>query len=1153
MKTVGDIRPCFGFGAHCELTSVDGVQNFCADISVSGTGFQNGAVQNGKVWYDWQSGTFQYYLGDSLAEGSFSVYNYDTDCTSSQASQSSYKYGPCGCEPVLQFPTTQMPQLFSAGPQASRPSPCDIPDVSLGGSIQYWNLASTVNGVKTYTVIGNLAFPYGPVQLVIGSNGVQQSVTWLDGTVWRLSNVRAASADQCFSGKAALPATCDSAPVCGRPLDIVLLLERSSYVSSVEITETISFAGQFVQSFTFGPTAVQMGVYSFNTTTQRYSALSPNQQNVYNAVGRIGLGTGPQVGTNYLQALKTVVNNEFSGAGRANAQKVIVVVVNQFDDPASAIASYISSIPTDSNGWPSIQIIAVPYATLNLQPQLFALVTSGDPLNLYQIFSPCESTRDCDLAAKWNVGRVAARVCGLAQPSALCGGCCGVCDTSCVAQPCVGVGSCTPSPLCGQTYTISQTNVGECCTVTYSNNAGCNTAVNPTTCTFERCATNGTCVSAGGCSQTGVAPCYVSSCKNGQCSVDRDASFSSCAGIGTCQVCLCNQATNKYEVTSAASTCQNSTCAVAGCDASGNCVVTGTTPDPNPQLKNDCNTRSCVPGTGWVSTNRTCPAKNCYGVTCLPVGGCSYTYSPCPKANICDVSVCDETTGSCPATPTIRQCSPPAGLTTAQQLCYTCSCTAPAGCGCVESQYSKDNFASQTCCLYPALCVPAPTTAPTPVPTAAPTFASGAPTPPPTLAPTAPVCPASCKSDACTTRYCPPGTSTCQSSPVDCQALVSQTGNNCLKSVGCDPNGVGCLIEPILCDQKPDNCTTLSPDASVVGCCVKKPVACPSDPCNQGSCDVTQNKCVLKSTCSSTNPCFKSICTSTGCQLDEVCVSSLGGCSYVECNIVSGAAVCANVTTVGSCASPDPCIIGSCVDDGLGNQSCAYSPLCPAAEDGCFPNVCVVDANGSPSCEVQPLECRESSGCVQAGCSEGACYELAQDAPCADRLPCFIGTCELETGNCSYVPLDCSDPANWGEGINSSSFCSPITCDALSLNAPCQPLSIDCTTVPGFELANDSCDTVTCEDDNITAGTGQCVKDEAGCFNFGALIAGLAGGAIAGIVLAAALVGALTFSGAAGAYALTSADAVDTPLSQNPLYDGAGHAGSNPMHHGGHP
>jgi len=72
--------------------------------------------------------------------------------------------------------------------------------------------------------------------------------------------------------------------------------------------------------------------------------------------------------------------------------------------------------------------------------------------------------------------------------------------------------------------------------------------------------------------------------------------------------------------------------------------------------------------------------------------------------------------------------------------------------------------------------------------------------------------------------------------------------------------------------------------------------------------------------------------------------------------------------------------------------------------------------------------------------------------------------------------------------------------------------------------------------------------DEAGCFNFAALIAGLAGGAIAGIVLAAALVAFLTCSGAAGAYALTNADPDDVPLSQNPLYNPAGHAGHNPMH-----
>jgi hypothetical protein len=1151
LKSIEGVRPCFGSGTHCELSSVNGLQNFCADIKVSGTGYQNGAVQNGKVWYDWASGTFQYYLGDSITEGAWSQYNYDTDCTSSQASQTSFKYGPCGCEPVLQFPTTQQPQLFFAGNQSQRTSPCDVPDISLGGSVQYWQLTSVSGTTRTYTSIGNLAFPYGPTKLVV-VNGLQTQVTWTDGTVWQLSNVRAADANTCFGGQASLPTSCTSAPVCGRPLDIALMIERSSHTSSVDITNAISFAGQFVNSFTFGSTAVQMAVYSFNTTTQRYLALNPNQQTVYNAVGRIGLGSGPQLGTNYKQALQTVITNEFSSSGlRSNAQKVIIAVINNFDDSASQIASYISTIPVDSNGWPSIQIVAVPYATLNLQTELFALVTSGDSQNLFQIFDDCESQNTCkNLAASWNVGRVASRVCGLAQPSSLCSGCCGVCDTSCVAQPCVGVGSCNPSPLCGQTYVVSETAGGECCTVTYSQNAGCNTAVNPTTCTFESCASNGTCVPAGGCSSTGLAPCRISVCVNGVCDVRYDPSVSSCSGLGTCQACLCNSSTNKYQVIDISNTtCKNSSCAIAGCDASNNCVVFGTTPDPNPEFKNDCNGRVCEQGSGWVNKTVTCTPKNCFNVQCLASGGCTYTAVTCTKVDVCDISVCNPVNGSCPASPTPKTCPPPSGLTDAQKLCYNCACAAPGGCACSESTYSQTNFESLTCCLYPALCTPAPTAAPTPVPTAAPTFASGAPTPPPSPAPTPAVCPATCVSDKCTTRYCPPGTSTCQSTPVNCQELVSQTGNNCLKAVGCDPTGVGCIIEEIKCDQTPDNCTTLTPNTAVVGCCVKEPVKCPSDPCNQGSCDVAKNECVLKTTCVSSNPCFKSICTADGCALEEICTSAIGGCSYVQCNVVAGAAVCANTTTVGSCASPDPCIIGTCVDDG-GVQKCSFSPRCPTSDDGCFPNVCVVDETDPTlaTCQIQPLTCPESKGCVQAGCQDGACFELAQDAPCADRLPCFIGTCEIETGNCSYVPLDCTDPANWGEGVNASSFCNPIECDPLSTVEPCQPRSVDCTTVPGFELENGTCDTVSCEDDNVTAGTGQCVLDEAGCFNFAALIAGLAGGAIAGIVLAGAVLAFLTCSGAAGAYALTNTDPDDVPLSQNPLYNPAGHAGSNPMH-----
>jgi hypothetical protein len=1119
LQSAGDILPCFGFGTNCKLPVADGLQNFCATLNVSGTGYQNGATQTGKVWYDWATGSFQYYLGLDGASGSWSEYSYTTNCESTQASQESFKYSSCGCEPVLQFPTSQQPQLFFAGNQTElQPAICQIPDVSVGGSVQYWQLVSVVDKVRTYSVIGDQAFPFGPTRLVI-TDGRPTQVTWIDGTVWNLSGAAASTLLNCLGPNSATPTSCTSAPVCGRPLDIVLLLERSSGTNSIEILETIAFAGQFVNSFTFGPTAVQMAVWSFNTTAQRYIGLTPDRTTAFNAVGQIGVGTGPQVGTNYRQALERVVTTEFSATAnlRTNAQKVVVVVLNNFDDAASQIASYIASLPVDpATLFPEIQIIAVPYSTFNLQPELFALVTNGDPQNLYQVFDDCSSkVGECELAKITNVRRVSARVCGFAQPSALCGSCCAGCDTSCVAQPCTATGvTCTPSPRCGQTFVLVDTSNGtnptQCCAIEYSG-GGC-PGYNATTCTSaEICSETGVCLPGSPCSPS-TTPCTTNECINGACTPTPVASINICnTSIGTCSSCVCNATSNTYVIINSTTCVNTGVCAFAECDQNNDCQINNALPDPNPEWVTPCNERFCDASLGWSNRSVSCPAQTCKNVVCDPSVGCRYTDIVCANAsNVCDTSSC--VGGTC--VNSTRTCDAP-------NSCTVCACTSPVtGCTCEEDPAQigpGKTHASLFCCLNPAACVvPNVTTNSSCV---------------------------DCVSDACTTRFCPPGSTVCQQVPVDCENLVRQTNDFCLRTSGCNITAGGCQIEPINCDQTPDNCTRFTAQSTVPGCCVKSPVSCPSDPCNQGSCDVSTNACILTPLCATTNPCFNPICTPTGCGLQPKCTSALSGCSSVDCNITSGQ--CATTINFGVCSSPDPCVVGSCVVNEQGNQSCVFTPFCSPSADACNPTTCV--ANGTTaSCVVVPKECPTSNGCVQAGCLDGACFQVAQDTQCNDLLPCYSGTCNISSGNCSYVALDCLDPANWPAGVNQSSYCAPIVCDPLSLAAPCQPRSKVCADE--FQNLNESCDTVSCVNNETNINFGSCVLEEASCFNFAALIAGLAGGAIAGIVLAAAFIGLVTCSGAGAAIALSQADLEDNPLSLNPLYNPNNLGGQNPMH-----
>jgi hypothetical protein len=80
--------------------------------------------------------------------------------------------------------------------------------------------------------------------------------------------------------------------------------------------------------------------------------------------------------------------------------------------------------------------------------------------------------------------------------------------------------------------------------------------------------------------------------------------------------------------------------------------------------------------------------------------------------------------------------------------------------------------------------------------------------------------------------------------------------------------------------------------------------------------------------------------------------------------------------------------------------------------------------------------------------------------------------------------------------------------------------------------------------------TDECQLTKSDCFPLVALIAGLAGGAIAGIVIAA-VIGALLISGGAGALSTIEITPEETVMSNNPIYQDKGTHGVNALHNAG--
>jgi hypothetical protein len=198
---------------------------------------------------------------------------------------------------------------------------------------------------------------------------------------------------------------------------------------------------------------------------------------------------------------------------------------------------------------------------------------------------------------------------------------------------------------------------------------------------------------------------------------------------------------------------------------------------------------------------------------------------------------------------------------------------------------------------------------------------------------------------------------------------------------------------------------------------------------------------------------------------------------------------------------------------------------------------------GNPFCKSQAKDCgAPASGCRDAGCDEakGGCFAVPQDGVCQEFAPCLIGSCDVSDGVCSYTPLNCSDPVNFPPGVSKSSFCYPLECDQSVPSQPCQIRQNDCSA--NYTRVNGSCDIRRCNNK-----TDRCETEENQCFPLAALIAGLAGGAIAGIVVAACVAAALV-SGAAGAVAAVEKAPEETHMSNNPIYHDKGDKGHNPFH-----
>jgi len=195
---------------------------------------------------------------------------------------------------------------------------------------------------------------------------------------------------------------------------------------------------------------------------------------------------------------------------------------------------------------------------------------------------------------------------------------------------------------------------------------------------------------------------------------------------------------------------------------------------------------------------------------------------------------------------------------------------------------------------------------------------------------------------------------------------------------------------------------------------------------------------------------------------------------------------------------------------------------CPGTGSVCFSATCDI----ALGCVVTTLQlCDDKSVCTIDICDdvEGCQYspntELLDN--CTQQNDCAVPVCDPFIG-CQYEPLNCNV-------TDSEDNCTIAGCD------PDWDKPLD----PDDEDAKYKCE---CD-----KPTGPCYEISTCGFPAG-LIAGLAGGSIAAIVVCAAIVAFATCAGGTYAYANLNAAEDDVGMSQNPMYMNKGVSGTNPVH-----
>lgn len=418
---------------------------------------------------------------------------------------------------------------------------------------------------------------------------------------------------------------------CGKPVDIVMVLDRSGSISPTEFLDQKGFVDGFSQNFNYGPYEAALGIVHFNKKTWTSLTLreGTNPTNVLNGVNALACcNTDPNAnsccccGTSISSGIR--LGAEQMATGRPDAAHILAVISDGYHNH--------NILKENCAGEESCRIDlqdSVKYAK-QLVPDIIIYAVgvgadrdvSADELLIISDNHPERIMRREDFSALANDNlELVARACQ--ENINPCGGCCGFC-------------------VCGQCQAPDGCDAANFCT---------------------EAAVSGVC------------------CKKAPRTCPEDPN-------DKCKVPICD--TEAQACSSQPVPCRDSdSCFQYSCDpTTGRCVETlmcGDVPacveDVDCNDNNDCTTDRCV-NTVCVWEDVVCPAATmCESIECLPSGGCTVTpfeEDYCDDQNVCTTDVCDPTLG-CQHTPitcvtdsdpcTLDECDPFLGCRYPPMIC----------------------------------------------------------------------------------------------------------------------------------------------------------------------------------------------------------------------------------------------------------------------------------------------------------------------------------------------------------------------------------------------------------------------------------------------------------------------------------------------------